>query len=213
MADSRRETGESRYYLSRRQLILVALGFSISSAIVFVLGILVGQKVEERKLLKDSTPMVKIPIQPGPRGLADRTPAKEEMTFYDTLAKAPSGKSTPKKPIKEAQPAGGASVQKPRAKEEISSPLGNVDEKAKTEAKPAQWTVQVNAFPTERDANGLAKKLADRGYDAYVVPVDIKGRTWYRVRVGRFAKREEAQELQETLKTKEKLTKAISVSR
>jgi DedD protein len=76
-----------------------------------------------------------------------------------------------------------------------------------------QWTVQVNAFPHERDARDLAKKLSDRGYDAYVVPVEIKGRPWYRVRVGRLATREEAKELQETMKSKENLTQAIAVTR
>jgi cell division protein FtsN len=46
-----------------------------------------------------------------------------------------------------------------------------------------------------------------------MVPTNIKGRDWYRVRVGRFSKREGAKGLQEELQTKEKFTKAITVSR
>ena len=75
------------------------------------------------------------------------------------------------------------------------------------------WAVQVNAFPNERDATNLTNKLTDKGYDAYVVPTSVKGKTWYRVRVGRLATREEAEQLEEILKTKEKFSNTITVSR
>ena len=71
----------------------------------------------------------------------------------------------------------------------------------------------MNAFPLERDAQSLSQKLKKKGYDAYVVSANIQGRTWYRVRVGNFATRQEARALQEVLKTKEKLAKAMTVSR
>jgi len=71
------------------------------------------------------------------------------------------------------------------------------------------WSVQVKAYARQRDANALAKRLKDKEYDAYVVSIQIKGRTWYRVRVGRLATQRDAQGLLLKLKRKEKYTRAI----
>jgi cell division septation protein DedD len=265
MAENRKGSGEGLYYLRRGQLAILGGGFVITSVIVFFLGILIGQRIEERKLLKKEEPTVKIPVRPltpGP-GTASK---KEDLTFYDTLAKAPSGSQTipgttvkgikplegkTKPTTKETKPVAKAETQKvkekevkqerktekPAAKEvkiiakgdAVQSPQ-KVKEKLGVEkaaqpktpvvaaAKDAKatkkggWAVQVNAFPNEKDAMSLTKKLADKGYDAYMVSADIRGRTWYRVRVGRLASRDEAKGLLETLKTKEKFTKAITVS-
>ncbi|MFQ5902789.1 MAG: SPOR domain-containing protein [Candidatus Binatia bacterium] len=202
MAENWRERGHGLYYFSRGQLIVLAVGFIVTSVVVFFLGILIGQGIEERKLLKKEEPLVKIPLRPLPQGsgLAPGAPAKEEMTFYDTLAKPPTGSQpTRGEPTKESKP-----VQK--------SP-GAEGAKADSGTRGGVWAVQVNAYPHERDAKRLARKLKDKGYDAYVVSTRVKGRIWHRVRVGHLETRAHAKELQKTLKTKEKFTKAITVSR
>jgi len=88
-------------------------------------------------------------------------------------------------------------------------------ETKRTEALPREggWTVQVNAYPEEKSAQRLVERLKEKGYDAYMVVSNIKGRTWHRVRVGRFATRDEAKKAQEELQTKENLTKTVTVSR
>lgn len=220
MAENRKERGPARYYFTRGQLVLLASGFTLTSVIIFIMGIVIGQRIEENKLLKkNEPPLAQIPAQPLPSSSAEGPSAKNEMTFYDTLAKG-----TPKaKPVKKAD-AAAAETKMAEAKAEEKSKQKKVVTKiepdtspektaAKIETSRGDWTVQVNAFPHERDAKELAKKLMDKGYDAYVVPVDVKGRPWYRVRVGHFATREEARELQETIKSKENLSNAIAVSR
>jgi cell division septation protein DedD len=213
MAENRKGRGPVRYFFTRGQLVLLGAGFTAASAVIFFLGLLMGQKIEERKLLKNPAPAVKLPVEP----LASRTkaaPPAEELTFYETLSKGGARASAPVEEAGEKQDGAAKAVSKEAAREQK-------ERKAKPEAvaarqeKPAAgpWSVQVNAFPHERDAQNLAKKLSEKGYDAYVLPVDVKGRTWYRVRVGRFADRDEARRLQETIKSKEKLTKAIVVSR
>ncbi len=214
MAENWRERGYGLYYFSRGQLAALAVGFTVTSVVVFFLGILIGQGIEERKLLKNEETLVKIPLRPlsqGP-GLAPGAPAKEEMTFYDTLAKAPSGaKPTRGGAAKGIKPA--EKSVKPAVKEVTAISAQRVKEKDGTETRKGVWAVQVNAFPHKRDANNLAKKLTVKGYEAYVVSTNIKGKTWHRVRIGHLATRAEAKELQKTLKTKEKFARAITVSR
>jgi len=61
------------------------------------------------------------------------------------------------------------------------------------------WSVQVGSYPEENEAQALAKRLADNGLDAYVATVQLKGKSWYRVRVGRLASITEAEKLKKTL--------------
>ena len=254
MAENRKGRGQDLYYWTRGQLLILAVGFTVTSVVVFFLGILIGQGIEERKLLKKEEPLIKIPVQPLSRGSAAAgTPGKEEMTFYDTLAKTPQGSQpTRVEPAKEIKPAERAvkpvsKEPKPAAQEEKTAAVEKVKSAEKvrekaaaekgavraeaeketaapkppetegsktgTEAQEKVWAVQVNAYPLERDAKNLAKKLKDKGYDAYVVSTNIKGRNWYRVRVGRLETQEQAKALQETLKTKENFTKSITTSR
>lgn len=242
------------YYWTRGQLLILAAAFTVTSVVIFFLGILIGQGIEERKLVKKEEPLIKIPAQPLPQGSgASATPGKEEMTFYDTLAKGTGGA-----PAKSAEPAKeGKSAEKaarPPAKEtkitlqevkappaekvgtpekvkekgaaakgaqvaetKKQAPVPKISEAAgtKTEAETRGrvWAVQVNAYPLERDAKSLAKKLKGKGYDAYVVPTSIKGKNWYRVRVGHLRSQEEAKALQEKLRTRENFAKSITTSR
>ena len=220
MAENRKERGPVRYYFTRGQLVLLASGFTLTSVIIFFMGMVVGQRIEENKLLKkNAPPLAKIPAQPLPAGSAEGPSSKNEMTFYDTLAQG-TAKAKPAKKVDATPAEAKAAEAKAEEKAKPKKAATRIDpdtapEKTdvKTETGRRDWTVQVNAFPHERDAKELAKKLMDRGYDAYVVPVDVKGRPWYRVRVGRFASREEAKELQETIKSKENLSNAIAVSR
>ena len=254
MAENRKGRGQGLYYWTRGQLLVLAVGITITSTVVFLLGILIGQGIEERKLLKKEEPLIKIPVQPLSQGSATPgAPGKEEMTFYDTLAKAPAGAAATRveatKEIKPAEKAAksasketkppvqeqkAAAVEKVKTVEKVQekavaeksapaaeakkvSPLqktpGAEGSKAKAGEGEKAWAVQVNAYPLERDAKSLAKKLKDKGYDAYVLPTSIKGRTWYRVRVGRLGTQEEAKALQEKLKAKENFTKSITTSR
>lgn len=239
MAENRKGRGQGLYYWTRGQLLVLAVVFTATSVVVFFLGILVGQGIEERKLMKKEEPLIKIPAQPlSQGGGVTTTPGKEEMTFYEELAKktpsAPSANRVePAKETKSAEKAAKpatketkapaqevkiAPAEKVKAAEatreapakKAAEPKGTA---ASTEAREKIWAVQVNAYPLERDAKSLAKKLRDKGYDAYVMPTNIKGKDWYRVRVGRFKTQEEAKTLQETLKTKEKFTKSITTSR
>lgn len=96
MANHRKATDGGNVYFSRRQLFIVASLFVAASTFIFVLGILIGQSIEERKLLRREEAAVQVPVKSG------APKADQEMTFYDTLTKpepapAPT-QETPAKP-------------------------------------------------------------------------------------------------------------------
>ena len=67
-------------------------------------------------------------------------------------------------------------------------------------ARKGEYTVQVSAFQSSRDARSFAGKLESKGYKPFVVTSDINERgTWYRVRIGRFVTADEARSAKTTL--------------
>jgi cell division septation protein DedD len=229
MAENRKGK-DKRYYFSRGQFILLGCGFTVASVIIFFLGMLVGQGIEERKIVKPAEPLMKIPIRPtqGPNSVL--APPKEDITFYDTLTRSATAQARAEEELREAKKAEKiakaeitgsklparqelASVAK-RAEDkplEAARKLQSADAEPKNSGKP--WTVQVNAFPDEKSAKSSVDRLRDKGYNAYVSESRIQGRTWYRVRVGRFDSRDEAEKIQESLRKREHLSKSFATSR
>ena len=59
-------------------------------------------------------------------------------------------------------------------------------------ADPYQYFVQAGAFRTQNDGEAQRAKLAMMGWEARVTEREVNGRVVYRVRVGPFAKRDDA---------------------
>lgn len=64
-----------------------------------------------------------------------------------------------------------------------------------------KYTVQVSSWQTRRRAERDAQRFSAKGFNAYIQSADLPelGGTWYRVRVGSYATRNEARALAEQL--------------
>lgn len=222
MAENRRGK-ENRFYFSRGQLVLLGGAFVVASVVIFFIGMFVGKGIEERKILKRDEPLVKIPVKPTPQGSsgASATPPKEEITFNESVSKSRTPPLTEEK-VKEEKPpvkAEAPAVKSPENKVEKSVPAeALVKPTAATEtAAPKDngqvWRAQVNAYPDERSAKQIVDRLKNKGYNAYVTEAQNKGKTWYRVNVGKYGSREEADKTVEALRSKENFTKAFAASK
>jgi cell division septation protein DedD len=74
-------------------------------------------------------------------------------------------------------------------------------------------TVQVGSYRSKMQASTLVEKLNKKGYPAYLIEASIpqKG-LWYRIRVGYFQTREEAEKISSEIKEKEKLFNYVTLS-
>jgi cell division septation protein DedD len=195
--------------------------------IVFFLGMLVGQGMEERKIVKPAEPAMRIAIRPAANSAS--AGAKEEITFYDTLTRPAPAQGRTEEETREAKKAEKNSKAESRENRLTRQELASVSKRAEDKPAPAAskaraaeadakesrrpWTVQVNAFPDEKSAKTWVDRLRDKGYNAYLSESRIQGRVWYRVRVGHFETRDEAEKTQDSLKRKENLAKAFATSR
>lgn len=231
MAENRRGK-ENRFYFSRGQMVLLGGAFTAASLVIFFLGIFVGKSIEERKLLKKEEPLVKIPVKPGsaePTAQAPQPPAREEITFNDSLSGAANSLASAGENPRETTPtekAKSETKEKPAVAKIEAAPVKIAEKKvAPAEATPKAepvsatkdsgklWRAQVNAFPDDRSAKQIVDRLKNKGYNAYVTEVENKGRTWYRVNVGKYGSRDEADKMVETLRSRENYPKAFAASK
>lgn len=67
------------------------------------------------------------------------------------------------------------------------------------------YTLQVASLDSENEAVKMADRLKNRGHPAYVKKVNVKGKTYYRVRCGRFSDKKEAGDYEMLLTKQEKI--------
>jgi cell division protein FtsN len=72
-----------------------------------------------------------------------------------------------------------------------------------------KYTVQVAAYPNEKEAQTMAADLKSKGFSAFYVSAKVKGQTWYRVSVGLFTTIKEADTYKSDLITRAKVSTAI----
>jgi cell division septation protein DedD len=133
-------------------------------------------------------------------------------------AKAPAAESTPSAPkvVSQAEPKAGANAES-KAPEPESKPAPALDKKLaeafnaaraapKVEAKvapppPGSYTVQVAASQQKTDVDQVMSKLRGSGLSPYLVDANIPGKgRWFRVRVGSFRSRNDAEKYVHDLK-------------
>jgi cell division septation protein DedD len=134
--------------------------------------------IEERLIPKDD---------PAPAGAVDAAP--------ESPRPAPETPPAPAKPPKvvDAPPA----PRPARPAKTSASPARSVPTQVAAAAPtsdPDAWTVQVSAFRSRTLAEELRSRLAARGFEAYISPsMSEDGRPRYRVRVGSYAARSDAE--------------------
>jgi cell division protein FtsN len=132
----------------------------------------------------------------------------------------PAADVVPEAPRAAAEPPRAAPERRaPKAPEAAPGPRPARGAQAPTRPGPAQtataeadaWTVQVSAFRSRALAENLRARLAARGLDAYVFPsITEDGRPRYRVRVGTYAARSDAERVAADLRSERGLSPLVT---
>jgi len=187
----------SRFYFKRTQAVALAAMFVVSAVVIFYLGMPADYAIQKRANGANPT-----------SSRAEIGSRPQNASSIDTAGEIPnqSAKTTPAKPdvhasgstpntavrlaTKSTPAAGRAGIQVK------TSPIVQSAESANLSKK---WSVQISAAPAKDIADTLAQQLKAKGYDGYVVQAELKGQTYYRVRVGYFDTREKAEEVRQSL--------------
>ena len=114
-------------------------------------------------------------------------------------------------PVKQPAPAKQSAPAKSAATASVPAKPANAPAKTATPSKSAPsdgmstWVVQVASLGSSQTAAELEKKLRDDGFSAFVEKAEVRGKTYYRVRVGPNADRASAEQTAGRLRQKQKV--------
>ena len=144
--------------------------------------------------------------------LAGKNPAKSAPAVSANVDAVPAplpspaaSKATAAKPKVSGDPLGDLAKAKSEAKPDATSTPGGAD--------PFSYFIQAGAFRTPEDAEQQRAKLSLMGFQAKVTEREQSGRTVFRVRLGPFDKKDDADKAKEKLENQSIETALVRVQR
>ena len=211
MAAHTPDDGFHEIQLNGKQLVFLFMAATVVSVVIFLCGVLVGRGVRaERGIDAEAAGLstagpapqqAASPATPTPAG-SDPTAAAppqavDDLSYFNRL----QASNPPPEQLK-APPAAAAPAEQPAAPQHTATPAPAPKEPAgvaaANEPQGTGYAVQVAALNIRSEADAIAKRLAAKGYAAYVLNPAAGTPQIYRVRIGKFGSRREA----ETIATK-----------
>jgi len=214
-----KKSHRKKYQIEMTSLSVFLWGFCLFFLLgwIFLLGILVGRgfltaTVPGISELKDQVNKLQEMITPNKN--SGTKPNKKEdlepkLAFYERLSNKKDTAKTGGAPerkgetfqkgtggatsqaAQEGQPEGRAAnsrIETPQ-KHGVQSLQGPPDS---VSPRGGQFTVQLASLEEKSGAERMIRRLGEKGYDAYYYEAEVRGKTYYRIRCGRFTNREEA---------------------
>ena len=194
------DDGFHEIQLSGKQLVFLFMATTVVSVVIFLCGVLVGRGVRA-----DQAPLSAL-IGAGDDTLGDVSPTSSDVgtvagaagaSVDDAASLTYFRRLESDAPVAEELSA--AAVVPPAVPEPL--PVAEAQPEA---SASAGFTVQVAALRGRADAQTILDQLTGKGYPAYVLdPAPDAPTAVYRVRVGRYQERAEAEDVRRRLETEE----------
>jgi cell division septation protein DedD len=226
------DDGFHEIQLNGKQLVFLFMAATVVSVVIFLCGVLVGRDVKaERAAASNDSAAATIEPAPQPTPPAAATPSGsdpttaappptvDDLSYFNRLEKqapaveelkAPSAPSptaaiahVPPAVLK-PQPAAAASTAAPTATAPTATTATSVGAQPASAALQGDgYAIQVAAMLDPGDANAMARRLSSKGYTAFVLPLAETTPMRYRVRVGKFKTKREAETVAARLQKEE----------
>lgn len=193
--------------LDGRQIFYLFFGGAVIVGMVFVLGVMVGRRVEARGHVERAhveatvDPLAALDRLEGGSGLSfqgalrgSEPPISDVEKQINEMAKKPEPpKAEPKaEPKPEPKPEPKAEP-KPEPKPEAKKAEAKVDEpKPEKVEKKTKFTLQLSSFKDKDEAQAFLDQIKSDGYAASMTKADVDGKQYYRVRMGTYSTAEAA---------------------
>ncbi len=185
--------------LSGKQVVFVFMAGVVIAVVIFLIGVQVGRGVLAQRGLPEAPDAAANAAEPspppasaGPASSGAPVTSGEKLSYAERLASPEPAEERLKKPERSAvATTGREGGPLPTPKPDAPAPTAPVAA-ASVEPPGTGFAIQVAALRERDEADVIVKRLAGKGYPAYVV-APIKGApAVYRVRVGKFKDRHEA---------------------
>jgi cell division septation protein DedD len=219
------DEGFHEIQLNGKQLVFLFMAATVVSVVIFLCGVLVGRGVRaERAGGSDGGSVASVADtmpQPAPAPSAQPTagsdptaaaapPPVDDLSYFKRLEKsnpaAEQLKPTPGERASAPAPAEKGTAgpaAKPAPRPEPAPTHSATGEAPSTEPAGQGFAVQIAALNVRSEADAIARRLSSKGYAAYVISPANGTPAVYRVRVGKFPTRREAETIAAKLQKEE----------
>ena len=216
------DDGFHEIQLSGKQLVFLFMATTVVSVVIFLCGVLVGRGVRTERVVDvaepvasaatpASTPVPAAPAASGPPAAEPPPPATDDNLSYHKRLESdasPAEKLKTDKSKPGAAPPAETSAKAPAPTATAPTPAAPAP--PQKGARPGKWVVQVVALNDRAAAAAVVDWLSGKGYPAFLVDPVPEAPVIYRVQVGRYDDRDEAEQTARRLKKDEQFNPWIS---
>ncbi len=213
MAAETPDDGFHEIQLNGKQLVFLFMAATVVSVVIFLCGVLVGRGVKAERAAGvpdgaaatiEPAPSPAASVAATPPAGSDPTtaappPTVDDLSYFNRLDKQTPAVEELKAPPASAAPAPTAAVApKPQPVATAPAPSGLASPPA-----GEGYAIQVAAMLDHNDADAMARRLSSKGYSAFILPLGETTPARYRVRVGKFKTKREAEAVAARLQKEE----------
>ena len=216
------DDGFHEIQLSGKQLVFLFMATTVVSVVIFLCGVLVGRGVRtgnDQDQAADPAPVAaEQPANPDAAAASATDPPPQPVSEAElSYDKRLQEQGEPKEKLKAAAPAPEPTAAKPAPESTVKPPPdvpatklpARAESDAPTAGRPGVWVIQVHALRNRDAASSIVKRLIAKGYPAFL-PNPPKGEpSIYRVQIGRYKDRAEADLVARRLAKEEQLRPEI----
>ena len=228
MASETPDDGFHEIQLNGKQLVFLFMAATVVSVVIFLCGVLVGRGVRAERAGASSEASI-ASVEPAPQTAPAATtpagsdptaaaapPTVDDLSYFNRLEK-------PTQPVEDLKPPPAPVQAPPVAAAPVPAPQPTVRTPPQKAPPPAAapapapvavaaappapagdgYVIQVAAMREHGDADAMARRLSSKGYTAFVMPPGAATPTMYRVRVGKFKTKREAEAVASKLQKEE----------
>ena len=223
MASHTQDEAFHEIQLNGKQLVFLFMAATIVSVVIFLCGVLVGRGVRAERTgaaadttalnavtTAETTPQQPPPAATPPPAGSDPTaatppPAVDDLSYFNRLEK-------PNQPAEELKPAPARPAARQTPTPVAKEPAPAAKEPALSPAEPAGpgYALQIAALRDRDEADAIAKRLESKGYAAYVLAPASGTPPVFRVRIGKFKTRRDAETVSAKLQKEEQFNPWIT---
>jgi cell division septation protein DedD len=205
LAAHTQDDGFHEIQLNGKQLVFLFMAATVVSVVIFLCGVLVGRGVRTEQAAADQAAGLSVAAEPAPLPsgassveapagsdptAAAAPPTVDDLSYFDRL----QGTGQPQEQLKPAEP--------PAAETSPVAARAAATADAR-EPQGAGFAVQIAALNIRSEADAIATRLASKGYAAYVTSPASGTPQIYRVRIGKFESRRDAETMAAKLEKEE----------
>jgi hypothetical protein len=214
------EDGFHEIQLSGKQVVFLFMAGTLVSVMIFLCGVLVGRGVRASRGEDVESAIAEAAPAPAPTATDTRPPADPPAPTKDDFShgKDLGGKErqteilkpqAEQKPEPAPAPEPVAPQTKPAAPPAAAATPRPAGADVPTSGRPGTWVLQISALKNREAASDMVRGLISKGYPAFLPTPPPGTPPVFRVQIGKYADRREAEQVARRLEKEEQFTAVI----